>query len=71
MNINQEVIESIYTDINNSKMKINSYAAILDNIVSSGLTLSKIEVEEYLLTLALDLKQASQDIEKSINKLEV
>lgn len=71
MNINQEVIESIYTDINNSKMKINSYAVILDNIVSSGLTLSKIELEEYLLTLALDLKQASQDIEKSINKLEV
>lgn len=71
MTINQEIIETHYTTIINSKMKLNTYAVVLDNLVSSGLTLSKNELDELLLTLVLDLKDVGRDLEDSANTLGV
>lgn len=71
MTINQETIKSIYEDNMKSIMKLSSYAVILDNLVSSGLTLSQTELADYLVTLSLDIKQASNEINNSIDRLGV
>lgn len=67
-----EIKKEHYDEVMNSSMKLGSYANILENLVAcGGLPPEKIKLDEYLLTLSLDIQSISKNILNSVNKLEI
>ena len=66
-----EIKKEHYDEVMNSSMKLNSYAQIIENLVACGALPEKRKLDEYLLTLSLDLQSISKNILNSVNKLEI